>query len=92
MMGGWGPFKWTAPGAAPPTQAIDKGRARQIAAQYPASAFPGATPDKGTAFYGYFTFDAERNGKAFGMLSVNAYTGQVWYHTWHGSFIREKHF
>jgi hypothetical protein len=24
------------------------------------------------------------------MLSVNGYTGQVWYHTWHGSFIQEK--
>ncbi len=92
MMGGWGPWGWTGPGAVPATQTIDKDRARQIAAQYLASAFPGATPDDGTAFYGYFTFDTERNGKTFGMLSVNAYAGQVWYHTWHGAFVREKHF
>lgn len=92
MMGGWGSRGWTGPGAAPPTQTVDKGRARQIAAQYLAAAFPGATPDKGTAFHGYYTFDAERSGKTFGMLSVNGYTGQVWYHTWHGTFIREKHF
>ncbi len=73
---------------------VAKGRARQIAAQYLTAAFPGATPDEDTAFPGYFTFDvdAERNGKTFGMLSVNAYTGQIWHHTWHGTLIREKHF
>ncbi len=54
--------------------------------------FPGQTKaEEGTPFYGYFTFDFERNGKAVGMASVNAFTGQVWYHTWHGTFIREKH-
>jgi hypothetical protein len=26
------------------------------------------------------------------MLSVNGYTGQIWYHTWHGNFISEKEF
>jgi hypothetical protein len=41
-------------------------------------------------FYGYFTFDAHRDGRPFGMLSVNAHTGQVWYHTWHGAFVAEK--
>ncbi len=66
--------------------------ARQIATQYLSSAFPGTTPDAGTAFYGYFTFDVEHNGKPFGMLSVNAYTGEVWYHTWHGTFVQEKEF
>jgi len=24
------------------------------------------------------------------MLSVNGYTGAVWYHTWHGSFLGMK--
>lgn len=23
------------------------------------------------------------------MLSVNGYTGAVWYHNWHGQFIQE---
>jgi hypothetical protein len=27
-----------------------------------------------------------RAGKISGMLSVNASTGQVWYHTWHGTY------
>ena len=43
-------------------------------------------------FPGYYTLDVIRDGKVFGMLSVNAYTGQVWYHGWHGVFIREKEF
>jgi len=25
-----------------------------------------------------------------GMLSVNATTGAVWYHTWHGTFIAKE--
>ena len=39
------------------------------------------------AFPGYFTFDVEADGKPVSMLSVNASTGPVWYHTWHGAFI-----
>ena len=40
-------------------------------------------------FYGYYTLDFSRDGKITGMLSVNGYTGQVFLHTWHGSFIQE---
>ena len=39
--------------------------------------------DEGHHFYGYYTFHTEVNGETTGMLSVNAYTGQVWYHNWH---------
>lgn len=44
------------------------------------------------AFYGYYTFHFLRHGKVDGMLSVNGYTGQVWYHNWHGSFIQARDF
>jgi hypothetical protein len=96
MMGG-GPCPQGAPGAPAPgapttTSPITQDRARVLATQYLARVLPGTAPDHGTAFYGYFTFDVERAGKTIGMLSVNAYTGQVWYHTWHGAFIAEKHF
>jgi hypothetical protein len=40
-------------------------------------------------FYGYYTLDFEKDGKVAGMLSVNGYTGQVFLHTWHGTFIEE---
>jgi hypothetical protein len=41
-------------------------------------------------FYGYYTLDFERNGVVAGMLSVNGFSGQVFLHTWHGTFIEEQ--
>jgi len=38
-------------------------------------------------FYGYYTLDVKKDGMVLGMVSVNAFSGQVWYHTWHGGFI-----
>lgn len=91
MMGsGYGPGPQ---GSSPTVQpSVTLERAGQVATQYLSTALPGATPDHGTAFYGYFTFDVERDGKTVGMLSVNAYTGQVWYHNWHDEFVQEKEF
>jgi hypothetical protein len=41
--------------------------------------------DEGHQFPGYYTFHtADTNDNTTGMLSVNSYTGQVWYHNWHG--------
>ncbi len=85
---GWGPGA-NVPGQAP-TETINQERARELAARFLASPTTGATPDEGTPFYGYYTFDVERDGPPIGMLSVNASTGQVWYHSWHGTFVREK--
>jgi hypothetical protein len=50
----------------------------------------GAVIDgEGISFYGYYSFDYSQNGAVAGMLSVNGFSGQVWPHTWHGSFIDE---
>ncbi|SDB79745.1 hypothetical protein GA0111570_10114 [Raineyella antarctica] len=46
-----------------------------------------ATPE---AYPGYYTIDTTSGGKKVGMLSVNATTGAVWYHTWHGQFLAEE--
>lgn len=43
-------------------------------------------------FPGYYTLDTTRNGKTVGMLSVNARTGAVWHHGWHGRFLGEQEF
>jgi hypothetical protein len=43
--------------------------------------------DAADAFPGYFTIDITKDGKTTGMLSVNASTGQVWDHWWHGAFV-----
>ena len=40
------------------------------------------------AFDGYYTFDFGRDSIE-GMRSVNAYSGEVWVHTWHGVFLGE---
>jgi hypothetical protein len=46
--------------------------------------------DHGRAFPGYFTIDTTRDGEMAGMVSVNAGTGAVWYHGWHGRFLAEQ--
>jgi hypothetical protein len=41
----------------------------------------------GDAFPGYYTLETLRNGQIAGMISVNAATGAVWPHWWHGAFV-----
>lgn len=43
--------------------------------------------DHGSVFYGYYTLHVEENGEVVGMLSVNGYSSQVFYHTWHGDLV-----
>lgn len=71
---------------------ISEQDARPIAETYLSQNFPGAHVERVTRFYGYYTIDFEQNDKIIGMLSVNGYTGQVWYHSWHGAFIQEIEF
>jgi len=68
-------------------------QARATAQQWLDANQPGAKlADDETQFPGYYTMDFLKDGKTAGMLSVNGYTGQVWYHSWHGSFISEQEF
>ncbi|HEY3316077.1 MAG TPA: hypothetical protein VGL40_12480 [Bacillota bacterium] len=39
---------------------------------------------KALAFYGYYNFTVLSGGKPYGILSVNGFSGQVWFHAWHG--------
>jgi hypothetical protein len=48
---------------------------------------PGAKVEDPDTVYGYYTIDVSKDGSTYGMLSVNGYTGSVWYHTWHGKFM-----
>lgn len=43
---------------------------------------------EGHEFYGYYTFHLEKDGETVGMMSVNGFTGEVWYHSWHGTVER----
>jgi hypothetical protein len=47
----------------------------------------GLTAHEPEAYPGYFTLHTLRDGKISGMMSVNAYTGAVWYHTWHSRYV-----
>ncbi len=58
------------------------------AQDYLDNALPGSKVGDADAFYGYYTIEVMKDGKIFGMLSVNDYTGAVWYHNWHGAFIK----
>ena len=44
----------------------------------------------GDAFPGYYTLETLKGGKITGMISVNATTGAVWPHWWHGPFIAKS--
>jgi hypothetical protein len=64
--------------------------AEKIAQAYLNSYLPSSSVEDPDVFYGYYTIHVLKDGKPYGMLSVNGYTGQVWYHTWHGTFIQMK--
>ena len=64
-------------------------QAKNFAQQYLNTYIPGTTTGEAEAFYGYYHMMVLSQGEGYGMLSVNGYTGQVWYHNWHGTFIQE---
>jgi len=70
---------------------VSADQARRIADGWLRTNQPGqSTVADVKAFPGYYTIDTETNGNTVGMMSVNALTGAVWYHTWHGTFIAEE--
>ena len=90
MMGGMMGGRWNQPTGA---VTVTVAQARAAAQQWLDAYQPGAKlADDEMQFYGYYSMDFLKDGKVAGMLSVNGYTGQVWYHTWHGEFISEQEF
>ena len=69
---------------------ISQDQARSLAAAWLQANRPGETVAALDRYPGYYTIDTTANGKPAGMLSVNATTGAVWYHTWHGGFVAEE--
>lgn len=67
--------------------AVSPEDAVKIANDYLAKANAGESAAEPHQFYGYYTLHTLRDGKINGMLSVNSFTGQVWYHTWHGNYV-----
>ena len=69
------------------TGGLTEPQAREAAAAWLGSNRSGEGVKSISAYPGYFTLDTAAGGKMVGMLSVNATTGAVWYHTWHGAFV-----
>jgi len=61
--------------------------ARATAQRYLDRFSPGLVAAEVEAFYGYYTIHTVRDGAVVGMLSVHGPTGEVWPHTWHGTFL-----
>lgn len=82
-MQGW----YKSPGRRASNQPIEAEEAERIANRWLAKNRTGLTVDEAEKFPGYYTLETLRDGKVAGMMSVNAKTGAVWYHSWHGRFI-----
>jgi hypothetical protein len=84
-MSGMGGYAFRQPTADMPVSAQ---QAREYTQAYLDSYLPGTTvADEADPFYGYYTLHTLQDGQVTGMLSVNGFSGQVWYHSWHGDFI-----
>ena len=66
---------------------LNTAQAAGIAQHWLRRAGRDVTVDAAEAFPGYYTLDTLRKGRVEGMLSVQATTGAVWYHGWHGRFL-----
>ncbi len=67
---------------------VNEKKALEIAQDYLDRALPGTKVADADTFYGYYTIEVTKDAKLYGMLSVNANTGAVWYHNWHGAFVK----
>ena len=62
-------------------------KATAVAVRWLAREGSGLRAGTADAFPGYYTLHVLKGDRVAGMLSVNAYTGAVWYHWWHGRFL-----
>lgn len=90
MMNNWN-YQSTTPGNVSADMPVTKDQAIQNAQAYLDQVQPGTTAaNDPMQFYGYYTLDFSKDGKVVGMLSVNGYNGQIFLHTWHGTFVEES--
>jgi len=71
---------------------VTEEEAERYAQEFIDDYLPGAQMEEPDRFYGYYTLHVLKYGQIYGMLSVNGYTGQVWYHSWHGRFLGMEEF
>jgi hypothetical protein len=66
--------------------------AKGKAQRYLDAQFPGAKAGEPQVFYGYYTFEFDKDGRVLGMLSIDGYYGQAWFHSWLGAYLDQKSF
>lgn len=71
---------------------IKKEDARGRAQKFLDRQLPGTQAGDPDTFYGYYTLEVKKDGGTLGMLSVDGYYGQAWYHSRHGAYLNEKQF
>jgi len=69
---------------------VSADQARRLAETWLAAHRPARHAEPADAYPGYYTVEFTHGGTVEGMLSINATTGQVWYHSWHGRFIARE--
>ncbi|MDI6768182.1 MAG: hypothetical protein QMD04_00735 [Anaerolineales bacterium] len=78
----------TTPADVPAEMTVTDEQALEYAQKFLDANLSGATAAaEAEPFYGYYTIDVLRDGRIVGMLSVNGFSAQVFYHYWHGTFI-----
>ena len=91
MGGGYGGTMGGGYGSSPATPAetaVSLARAHELAQSWLDKNEPGTKVETGgDSFPGYYTLETLLDGRTAGMISVNATTGAVWPHWWHGSFV-----
>jgi len=91
MMGGSGVAGGTSTSGAPSATSVSLAEAHTLAQRWLDANEPGVKVETGgDAFPGYYTLETLKGGKITGMISVNASTGAVWPHWWHGAFIAKS--
>ena len=86
MMGSAGGPNWTPP-AGSVTGPVSPQQAIALADRWLAQRDPSLSVPDADAFPGYYSLEVVRDGKIVGMLSVNASSGAIWNHWWHGDFV-----
>ena len=69
----------------PSDMPITAADARRAAGQFAAQFASGAQVANVRPFYGHYTVTLEQDDRWL-VLSVDGFSGQVWYHSWHGTF------
>ena len=86
MMGSAGGPNWTPLGGSV-SRPVSSRQAIVLADRWLAQRDASLSVPDADAFPGYYSMEVERNGKIVGMLSVNASSGAIWNHWWHGAFV-----